>query len=243
MANLVGYQAILDESQRVDWPESYAKDLYIVDFEMLMKDDAPETFGWCLRECGTFLFPERCADFLDQIRACAKEYPFPNGRYYFFDGHTLHEVTPRQLEVWQEDGTILLPAGQMEITPTECRALTQKCRSLQREVKQKLEQATAKSVEDYLDGKHLAFGRSAFRLENWDSRIVSDKDRAVQIRNERLLILLCAHNAHNTVIRTRDDEEKAFNLGKKRGYLEAACHFSDLLGLPKPAIHKEGTHA
>lgn len=238
MANLEGYEAILAESERVGWPESYIKDLYVVDFEKLMKDDAPVNFGWCLRECGTFLFLERNDDQLDGIQACKKEYPFPDGRYYFFDGRTLHEVVPDQLIVWQEDGVIALPAGTLEVTSLECIELSQKCRALQREMVQLIEQTTIKSEEDYLDGRRVAYGACAVKISGYESSYISNVERATRIKKERLNILLSASKSHNVAIRSRDAEEQKYSRGKEHGYLDAVWHFSDLLGMPKPAIYK-----
>lgn len=56
MANIKGLKAILKKCFEMKLPEAYVDDFCEHDFNSLMEKDAPETFLWVLRECGTFLY-------------------------------------------------------------------------------------------------------------------------------------------------------------------------------------------
>src|SRR5438445_4229859 len=158
--NLKGYQAILAESERVGWPGSYIKDLYVIDFGWLMKEDAPKVFGWQLRNTGTTIFLEVSPHCLDVAQACKNMNNYPHALYYFFDGERLHEVTIDQLIDWQKTGAITLLPEKKGVTDDECSALIKKIREMQREHKNQMDEEYGSSHE-YHNGVRSGLGAGA----------------------------------------------------------------------------------
>lgn len=56
MANIVALKTLLKKCIELKLPEAYIDDFSEHDFNYLMADDAPESFLWVVRECGTFLY-------------------------------------------------------------------------------------------------------------------------------------------------------------------------------------------
>lgn len=56
MANIKALKALLKKCIELKLPEAYIEDFSEHDFNCLITNDAPETFLWVLRECGTFLY-------------------------------------------------------------------------------------------------------------------------------------------------------------------------------------------
>jgi len=77
-------------------PRLYATDLSVHDTHTLESEDAPETFGWVLRECGTYLLDARMSDrskrgYAEHLRGSGRD-EFPN-HYYWAENGKLTEVS------------------------------------------------------------------------------------------------------------------------------------------------------
>lgn len=90
MKNLKGYQAIEREAKKLGWPEYWATDLTQHDFGTLNAEDAPQKFGWGIRDTGTDLFRTESEVAVKWARACQTNRL--EQRYYWFDGESLAEV-------------------------------------------------------------------------------------------------------------------------------------------------------
>ena len=93
------YEAMVAESVRTSMPVAFENDLTVHDFNRLRGEDAPEEFGWVLRECGTLLLDARMTDasrrgYLGHITESGR---CDRDRCYFWDGQKLHEVTAEEM--------------------------------------------------------------------------------------------------------------------------------------------------
>lgn len=76
---------------------AYETDLTQIDFEYLMRTDAPSKFVWVLRRCGTHLLSgafapgEKIGDALSYLRAIVQSNP--ESTCFSFDGEKLTEVS------------------------------------------------------------------------------------------------------------------------------------------------------
>lgn len=93
------YAQLLNEANAIGWPRHFRADLTSHDKERLRGKDAPETFGWVLRPCGTYLLDPRMhgrslrsyEDFLvkEEKQIQGEDRP----RYYVWTGDTLVRVS------------------------------------------------------------------------------------------------------------------------------------------------------
>ncbi len=98
MANWRAYRLIKAESNLVGWPVVYRTDITKIDRQTLSRKDAPESFLWILRECGTDLFdldnpqsPRTHRFNLEWFEATMREHP--ENKTYLYDLGTLREVS------------------------------------------------------------------------------------------------------------------------------------------------------
>jgi hypothetical protein len=90
---MTAYQQLKQASRDVGWPLSFPTDLTSHDRARLQGDDAPATFGWVLRECGTLIIDPRIGrntlnGFLAHL--CS------NGQrdlFFWWDGSKLHSLS------------------------------------------------------------------------------------------------------------------------------------------------------
>jgi hypothetical protein len=89
--NIEGYAAICAKAEELGWPEAFKDDLKVHDARVMMDLDAPQEFGWGIRECGTDIFLPGDRAYLDLAYACKK---YKTDRYYYWwADDVLREVT------------------------------------------------------------------------------------------------------------------------------------------------------
>ena len=93
--NIKGFIAICNEAQRLGWPEAFKDDLKINDARVLMAEDAPQEFGWGIRNSGTDIFLPGREGYLDFAYSCLRYRT--NSFYYWYSGCTLQQISPQQL--------------------------------------------------------------------------------------------------------------------------------------------------
>lgn len=87
------YDELEIEAARVGWPASFKTDMTDHDKPRLQGDDAPEVFGWVLRELGTLLLDPRMArSSLDRYARHLSTLDAAGHCYYWHDGQSLQEV-------------------------------------------------------------------------------------------------------------------------------------------------------
>lgn len=95
-----GYQAIAEEANRLslntipNLPNLWESDLKYRDKAILMREDAPACFGWCIRRIGTAIFDPRMKYSTYSVIENAK---LPETHFYWYDGENLRELAAREL--------------------------------------------------------------------------------------------------------------------------------------------------
>ena len=92
MANRQGYRAIEAAAEALGWPVHWRTDLTTHDRRTLSRAAAPQTFGWAVRETGTWLYIPGDICSLLWARATVIE-DCPERRYFWYDGSRLREVS------------------------------------------------------------------------------------------------------------------------------------------------------
>lgn len=87
------YAALREASRDTGWPERFAEDLTVHDRARLLGDDAPQAFGWVLREMGTCLLDprmraENLAGYLRHLRNEGRR-----DLFFWWDGTKLHALS------------------------------------------------------------------------------------------------------------------------------------------------------
>lgn len=83
--------AIFQAAGEKQWPKHYTSDLS-VDYQMLIRPDAPQRFVWVLRESGTHLFPLQTSEQDQGIARGALHWlgdNHPEAQVYYWNGYTL----------------------------------------------------------------------------------------------------------------------------------------------------------
>ena len=107
MANWPAYRLLKAEAERLSMPLHYRTDLTQCDREILSRGNAPERFGWIVREWGTDLL--RPGTVYAKVMADYYRYGQDGARYYWYEDGKLAPVTPEQMkELVKETGTSLL---------------------------------------------------------------------------------------------------------------------------------------
>ena len=96
MANWNGYSAISMEAKRLGWPEICRSDLSKHDKGILAKKDAPEAFGWSIRQTGTDFYRPNSIEAIRWAQAMYRSGD-QSQRYYWYDGTTLSAVSLDEL--------------------------------------------------------------------------------------------------------------------------------------------------
>jgi hypothetical protein len=105
MTKLPHYEALRAEARRVRWPERFETDLTVHDRAALATRDPALPFAWVLNRGATYLahpsaMPVDGAGHYaqDMPAICARAFGAQDGRWYWWDRRTLHDVeTPERL--------------------------------------------------------------------------------------------------------------------------------------------------
>lgn len=90
---LTPYDELEIESNAVGWPVSFKTDMIEHDKPRLQGDDAPEVFGWVLRELGTLLLDPRMSK--TSLEGYVRHLADADGKahcYYWYNGRKLENV-------------------------------------------------------------------------------------------------------------------------------------------------------
>jgi len=85
------YNLLLAESKLVGLPTSFCTDLTVHDQRCLLQRDAPQRFGWALRQTGTLLIDPRMST--TNLEGHLSHFDFEPHRLYLIDGVSLTLVS------------------------------------------------------------------------------------------------------------------------------------------------------